>query len=279
MIWRTRRAELDLAKKGAIMGVLNVTPDSFFDGAKYSNCVAAVQRGCELIEEGAQIVDIGGESSRPGASPVPVEEELRRVLPVVKELRRHSDVLLSVDTYKAEVARCCLEEGADIINDITALRGDPEMGRTVAEAKAGLVLMHMQGTPSTMQKQPQYFHVVTEVRDFLRRQAQVALSAGIDPMSIVFDPGIGFGKTVAHNLSLLASLEQLAAEGRPVLIGVSRKTFIGKVLNDPSQEARFWPSVALTSYCREKGGRVFRVHEPRPHSQALRMTEAILLGP
>lgn len=279
MIWRTARTELDLSQQGIILGILNITPDSFSDGGRYFCTDAAVRRGLELLEEGARIVDIGGESTRPGASPVVLDEELRRVVPVVRELRRRrSDILISIDTSKSEVAHCCLEEGADIINDVTALRGDPEMGRVVAKAKAGLVLMHMRGAPPTMQNKPEYSDVVTEVRDFLRRQAKRALSYGIDPMSIVFDPGIGFGKTAAHNVAILASLQSLVEQGRPILIGVSRKSFLSVLLGDRSLGARFWPSVALTSFCRERGIRLFRVHEPRPHSEALRMIEAILFG-
>jgi dihydropteroate synthase len=276
MIWRTRRTELDLSQRGIIVGILNVTPDSFSDGGRYQNPDIALRRCFELIEEGAEIVDIGGESTRPGALPVLPDEELRRVLPIVRELRRRSDILISIDTSKAEVARHCLDEGADIINDVTALRGDSEMGCIVADAKAGLVLMHMRGSPLTMQEKPEYHNVVEEVRNFLRRQAKAAVSFGIDPMSIVFDPGIGFGKTVAHNVALLAALPLFAQERHPLLIGVSRKSFLSTLSGASSIEGRLWPGVALTSFCRERGARLFRVHEPRPHKQALRMTEAIL---
>ncbi len=274
--WRIRRKELDLSQHGIIVGILNVTPDSFSDGGQYQNTDLAMRHCFELIEEGAEILDIGGESTRPGAQPVLSEEELRRVLPVVRELRRQSDILISIDTSKAEVARHCLDEGADIINDVTALRGDPEMGRVVAESKAGLVLMHMHGSPPTMQDQPEYQNVVEEVLDFLRRQAHLAVSYGIDPMSIVLDPGIGFGKTIAHNVALLAALPLFVEEPHPILIGVSRKSFLSTLSGVPSIEGRFWPGIALTSFCRERGAQLFRVHEPRPHKQALRMTEAIL---
>lgn len=279
MIWQIRHTALDLSRRGLIMGIVNVTPDSFSDGGKYFNPGAAVQRCLQLVAEGADIVDIGGESVRPGSLPVSTEEELRRVLPVIRELRQtQREILISIDTSKAEVARQCLKDGADIINDVTALRGDPEMAQVVAETNAGLILMHMQGRPATMQNHPEYTDIVSEVRNFLRRQADVAVSCGINPMSIVFDPGIGFGKTAEHNIALLAALPLLvpSSNGRPFLIGVSRKAFLSRFSSDPSMVGRFWPGVALTSFCRECGVRLFRVHEPRPHKEALRMTEAIL---
>ncbi|QQY09845.1 MAG: dihydropteroate synthase [Candidatus Xiphinematobacter sp.] len=276
MIWRARKRDIDLSRQGLILGVLNVTPDSFSDGGHYISRKAAVLHGIKLIEEGADIIDIGGESTRPGALPVSTAVELARVLPIVQELRRRSNVPLSVDTYKAEIARCCLEEGADIINDITALRGDPKMLSVAAETKAGLILMHMQGTPCTMQQKPYYTNVATEVRDFLFQRARMAVSSGVDPMSIALDPGVGFGKTFSHNRELLATLPYLTGGKYPVLVGASRKSFLSIISGDQSVESRFWPGIALTSFCREKGVRLFRVHEPTPHREALRMTEAIL---
>ncbi|ALJ56221.1 Dihydropteroate synthase [Candidatus Xiphinematobacter sp. Idaho Grape] len=277
MIWRARKKNIDLSRQGLILGILNVTPDSFSDGGQHVGGEAAVLHGMKLIEEGADIIDIGGESTRPGALPISTAEELARVLPVVQALRRKSDILLSVDTYKAETAHCCLEEGADIINDITALRGDPKMLSVAAETKAGLVLMHMQGTPHTMQQKPHYTSVSTEVRDFLLRRAQIATSSGVDPVSIALDPGIGFGKNFSHNRELLSALSVLTGGEYPVLVGVSRKSFLSVTSGARSVESRFWPGVALTSFCREKGVRLFRVHEPAPHREALKMTEAILL--
>src|SRR6185437_13310747 len=277
MIWRARKRDIDLSRQGLILGILNVTPDSFSDGGQYIDGEAAVHHGIKLIEEGADIIDIGGESTRPGALPVSAAVELARVMPVVRALRQKSDIPLSVDTYKAETAYCCLEEGVDIVNDITALRGDPKMLSVVVETKAGLVLMHMQNTPRTMQQKPHYINVATEVRDFLLQRTRMAMSFGVDPMSIAIDPGIGFGKTFSHSKELLAALSSLTDGKYPVLVGVSRKSFLSVTSGDQSIEGRFWPGIALTSFCREQGVRLFRVHEPAPHREALKMTEAILL--
>lgn len=279
MIWRTRKMDIELSQHGLIVGILNVTPDSFSDGGRYFDKETAVCHGLKLLEEGADIIEIGGESTRPGAFPISTTEELRRVLPVVRALRQKNDsLLLSVDTYRAKTAYCCLEEGVDIINDISALRGDPKMLPVVANAKAGLVLMHMQGMPRTMQKRPYYTDVTMEVLEFLQRKTKMAISYGIDPMSLAIDPGIGFGKTFAHNKVLLATLSRFTREKYPVLIGVSRKSFLSVISGEESIESRFWPGVALTSFCREKGVRLFRVHEPHSHREALKMTEAILLS-
>ncbi|MGH8046701.1 MAG: dihydropteroate synthase [Chthoniobacterales bacterium] len=273
-VWKTRRRTLDLTRKGAIMGVLNATPDSFSDGGDFMNPDHACRHALDMAATGADIIDIGGESSRPGAVPVSEEEELARVIPVIMRIRCASDVLISIDTCKARVAAAAVEAGADIINDITALSGDPGMMRVADETGAGIVLMHMRGTPQTMQLDPQYDDVVAEVRDFLRQRFEAAVACGIDPMRMALDPGIGFGKTPAHNRKLLRECAAFDVAGRPVLIGVSRKSF----LNPEKPEERFWPGVAFTSMCRELGARIFRVHDPRPHRDALRMTEAILQG-
>lgn len=277
-VWKTRRRDLDLTRRGAIMGVLNVTPDSFSDGGNFIDPDRACAHALELAAEGADIVDVGGESTRPGAIPVGEDEELERVVPVIERIRRESDVLISIDTWKARVAAAAMAAGADIINDITALTGDAGMARVARSTSAGVVLMHMRGTPQTMQIDPRYDDVVAEVRDFLRQQFASAVACGIDPMRMALDPGIGFGKTPAHNRLLLRHCGALAVESRPVLIGVSRKSFLGGIVNSPDLVDRFWPGVALTSLCRELGARIFRVHEPRPHREALRMTEAILHG-
>lgn len=257
------------------MGVLNVTPDSFSDGGSFLDHRAAVEHGRWLLSEGADILDIGGESTRPGARGVSADEELRRVIPVLRALRMESDALLSIDTSKAAVACEAVAAGADIINDVTALRGDPAMPETAARSGAGLVLMHMQGEPRTMQVAPHYDDVVAEVAEFLRQRLEAVLGCGMAEETIAIDPGIGFGKTAAHNLALLRATRVFAAWGRPLLIGVSRKSFLSHLGAAPDMEDRLWPGVAVTSFCRELGARIFRVHEPRPHREALRMTEAI----
>lgn len=276
MIWRLRGRDYDLEKRGLIMGVLNITPDSFSDGGRFESPEAACEHGLRLASEGAEILDIGGESTRPGAAPVPADEEIRRVVPAIRAVRKQSDILISIDTSKAAVAREALAAGADIVNDVTGLRGDPEMAGVVARARAGVVLMHMRGTPETMQVSPRYENVVRDVGDFFRQAIAKAIECGIDPMSIAIDPGIGFGKTPEHNRELLRNLEYFAGFGRPLVIGVSRKSFLGWIAGTPEMELRFWPGVALTSFCRERGARIMRVHEAKPHREALRMTEAIL---
>ncbi len=277
-VWQTRRRALDLAHRGAIMGVLNATPDSFSDGGHFVDPGRACAHALAMADEGADIIDVGGESTRPGAEPVSAEEELARVIPVIERIRDRADVLISIDTWKASVAKAAVAAGADIINDITALSGDRDMRHVARDSGAGVVLMHMRGTPQTMQRDPHYGNVVGEVRDFLRQQFDAAVACGIDPMRMALDPGIGFGKTPGHNRQLLRHCAAFGIEGRPVLIGVSRKSFLGGIVNSTDLADRFWPGVALTSLCRELGARIFRVHEPRPHREALRMTEAILHG-
>jgi dihydropteroate synthase len=260
------------------MGVLNVTPDSFSDGGDFLEPGAAVAHALRMQGEGAEIIDIGGESTRPGSEALDSEEESGRVLPVIRAIRARSEVVISIDTSKAVVAEEAVKEGADIINDVTALLGDPGMLEVAAKSKAGVVLMHMQGKPRTMQQNPRYDDVVAEVAEFLRQRVSAAIGYGMAVERIVIDPGIGFGKKPEHNLALLRSLDRLAELGRPVLVGVSRKSFLRWLADAPATTERFWPGVALTSFCREKGARIFRVHEPRPHCDALRMTEAICRG-
>ena len=276
MIWKFKNGEFDLGVRARIMGVLNVTQDSFSDGGRYVTVEKAVEHGLQMIGEGAEIIDVGGESTRPGAEPVAADEEMGRVLPVIAALAEKSRCVISIDTSKAEVARAAVAAGAAIINDVTGLRGDPAMAETVRETGAGLVIMHMQGKPRTMQEHPAYENVVREVADFFRQSFTDAVTCGIHPMNIVFDPGIGFGKSTAHNLLLLKSIEQLRVEDRPLVVGVSRKSFIGKITGSEAMEDRLWPTVALTSLAREKGADIFRVHDVRANSEALRMTEAIV---
>lgn len=258
------------------MGVLNVTTDSFSDGGHYIALERAVTHGRQLLAEGAAIIDVGGESTRPGAEPVPEAEEMRRVLPVITQLRAQApEVVISVDTMKPAVAAAAVEAGAEIINDVTGLR-DPAMREVVRATGAGAIAMHMQGEPRDMQRAPQYHDVVAEIRDFFRQTFEACLACAINPMRLAFDPGIGFGKTVKHNLTLLRNLDSMQVGGRPLVLGVSRKSFLGKVLVSDALEDRAWPTVALTSYGRTRGAQVIRVHDVRPNVEALRMTEAIL---
>lgn len=276
MIWRTNRRAFDLTDRGVIMGVINVTPDSFSDGGAFGDVESAVNHGLRLADEGAAILDIGGESTRPGAAPVTAEEELRRVLPVIERLAARTDLALSIDTSKAAVARAAVEAGAEIINDVTALRGDDAMASVAARTGAAVVLMHMRGTPRTMQQDPHYQSVVEEVDNFLRDRLAAAQAAGIAADRLAVDPGIGFGKTVEHNLQLIAALGRFTATGGPVVLGVSRKSFLATAAGTPDLADRDAPTAALTSLGRELGARIFRVHAVRPNTQALRMTEAIL---
>lgn len=276
MIWLTKTGALDLSKRGVIMGVLNVTADSFSDGGQFADPDAAVRHGLAMEAEGAGIIDVGGESTRPGAEPVPAELEMQRVLPVISRLAgRLKHASISIDTYKPEVARAALREGAAIINDVTGLR-DAAMIDVARETRAGVIVMHMQGTPQVMQTAPRYHDVAGEIREFFRQTFSRAVSSGLDPLSLAFDPGIGFGKTVEHNLTLLKNLSSLRVEERPLVLGVSRKSFLGTVLGSTEMRDRLWPTVALTSLGRERGADVFRVHDVKPNVEALRMTEAIL---
>ena len=258
------------------MGVLNVTPDSFFDGGKFFGTDAAVERGIQIAAEGADVIDVGGESTRPGAEPVSANEELKRVIPVIEKLQGKIDIMISIDTSKAEVASAALDAGASIINDVTAGRGDGKMLPLAATRKAALVLMHMQGEPRTMQKNPHYDYVVREVADFFRQQYARAIECGVDPMRLAFDPGIGFGKTLEHNLSLLKSLEQLRVHDRPLVVGVSRKSFLGKLAGSNEMSDRVGPTIAMTSILRSGGADVLRVHDVKENVTALRITESVL---
>ncbi|MGK0188785.1 MAG: dihydropteroate synthase [Verrucomicrobiales bacterium] len=277
--WQVGARSIDLKSRGLIMGILNVTPDSFSDGGQFSQMESAQLHAQAMIAAGADIIDIGGESTRPGAQPVSEKHELERVLPVITAtaaFRRDSNVMISIDTSKARVAEEALAAGADIINDVTGLRGDPHMLDVAAASDAGLVIMHMKGQPRTMQAAPHYQDVIDEVATFFRERESAAAAAGIDRARILFDPGIGFGKALEHNLQLLQRLDCIAPAQRPLLLGVSRKSFIGKVLGTPEMADRYWATVALTSFAREKGARVFRVHDVEGNVQALQMTEAIL---
>ena len=277
-ILATRHRRIDFTCHTVVMGVVNVTPDSFYDGGKRFDIARAVADAFVMIDSGAEILDIGGESTRPGAQPVPLDEELRRVLPVIRELRKGSDVPISIDTYKEAVARAALDAGADIVNDISALRFDPAMAALVAREGVPLILMHMQGVPRTMQREPHYRDVVGEVRDFLAERVRSANQAGIAQEQIIIDPGIGFGKTLAHNLALLKNLQSLKSLGEPLLIGASRKAFIGKILNAAAPEERLEGSLAAAVASALSGANILRVHDVSETVRALRVADAIRLG-
>src|SRR3954463_14776529 len=242
------------------MGVVNVTPDSFSDGGLFLDAEAAVKHGLQLRDEGADVVDVGGESTRPGAEPVDEAEELRRVVPVVESLAG-SGARVSIDTAKAGVARAALTGGASIVNDVTAFRGSPEMAGVVAEGGAGCVLMHMLGEPRTMQRDPRYDDVVSEVRAFLEERLAFAVSEGVPEERVWLDPGIGFGKTLEHNLELLRRLREIVAIGRPVVIGTSRKSFLGKLTGGKAEGERLPGTIATNVIALERGASVFRVHD------------------
>ena len=257
-----------------LMGVVNVTPDSFSDGGLYLDPQAAIEHGKELAAQGADILDVGGESTRPGAAEVAVDEELRRVEPVVAGLAG-LEVEISVDTSKAQVAEAALAAGATIVNDVTALRGDPEMAALVADRGVGVVLMHMAGDPRTMQVNPEYDDVVREVREFLAVRLDAAVAAGVDESRIWVDPGIGFGKTDQHNFELLRGLDRLAALGRPILVGTSRKSFIGRA-DGSATDDRLGGTIATSILAAAAGASVLRVHDVREMSEALKLAGAIL---
>ena len=274
----TRHGNVEMRGRTALMGVLNVTPNSFSDGGKYLKPGEAIAHGVRLAEEGADIIDIGGESTRPGARPISVEEESERVIPVIRELRRALSVPLSIDTCKAEVAKRALDEGVDIINDVSALRMDPKMAPLAAAERVPVVLMHMQGTPDIMQQRPRYQNVVEEVKEFLRSRVQFALEKGIDSSRIIVDPGIGFGKELQHNLALLRALPALGSLGQPLLVGVSRKTFIGKLLGGADPKERLEGSLAAAVMAVVGGAHMIRAHDVRESRRALRIADAVRYG-
>jgi dihydropteroate synthase len=273
----TRHGVLEFSRRTLVMGIINVTPDSFSDGGQHYDAVDAVANGVAMANSGADILDIGGESSRPGATPVSQNEELARVLPVIHGLRKQTAAAISIDTYKSEVARAALDAGADIVNDISALRFDPTMATLIAAEKVPVVLMHMQGTPRTMQREPKYDDVVREVRDFLAAQLYAAMDAGISQDMIVIDPGIGFGKTLQHNLQLLRGLPMLAALGQPVLVGASRKAFIGKILNAEPLD-RIAGSLATAVASVLAGASIVRAHDVAETAKAVKIADAIRFG-
>ena len=257
------------------MGVINVTPDSFSDGGSYLDKDKAVERGLKLVSEGSDIIDIGGESSRPGSDPISKEEEMRRVIPVISELRKRIDMLISVDTTKSEVAKAALDSGADIINDISSFRFDPRMMTLAAQKEVPVILMHMKGTPKTMQTNPHYQDLLREVKEFLKERLEEVQAQSIKKEKIIIDPGIGFGKSLKDNLILINNLHFLEEFNRPILVGISRKFFIGKILNLPPQE-RLEGTIASAILSLIHGAHILRVHDVEAVKKAILVAEAII---
>jgi dihydropteroate synthase len=275
MLWRTKKREFDLTRGPLVMGIVNVTLDSFSDGGKCLDPREAVEHALRLEAEGADIIDIGGESTRPGAEPVPAEEEMVRVLPVIWKLETMLKCAISIDTYKAEVAEAALEAGAEIVNDVGGLR-DPAMAEVAANAGAGLVIMHMRGEPRTMQQAPEYEDVTGEIRESFRQTFARAITCGMTPEQIAFDPGIGFGKRVEDNLSLIKRMGELRVADRPLVLGASRKGFLAKVTGTKEMSERLGPTLAVTALARAAGVNIFRVHDVLENVRALKIAEAVL---
>ncbi|CAA9424812.1 MAG: Dihydropteroate synthase [uncultured Rubrobacteraceae bacterium] len=274
----TRAGRLNFGSGPVLMGILNVTPDSFSDGGEFFGLDASVAQASKMLDEGARIIDVGGESTRPGADPVSPEEELNRVVPVIERIvEAHPETVVSVDTYRASTAEAALDAGASIINDVRAL-SDPRMAEVTAERGVPVVLIHMLGEPKSMQKNPRYEDVVREVRDYLAGRAERAITAGVPEENIILDPGIGFGKTLEHNLKLLDRLDVIVSLGFPVLIGLSRKSFLGKVAGSDDAKARLFATLASNVMAFERGATIFRVHDVRPNREALETAAAVRRG-
>ncbi|MCX7913297.1 MAG: dihydropteroate synthase [Thermodesulfovibrionales bacterium] len=275
MIINLKDTSLDFTKKTYIMGVVNVTPDSFSDGGLYFQKEAAIKHALKLIDDGADIIDIGGESTRPGSLPVTLDEEIRRTIPVVEELAKRTKIPISIDTYKAEVAKAALDAGASIVNDISALRFDSEMVQVVAKYKAPIILMHIKGTPQNMQVNPFYKDLIPEILDYLKESISLCKEAEIEEDKIIIDPGIGFGKTVEHNLEILANLKEFLSLNKPIAVGVSRKSFIGKILDDAPPSQRLEGTASAVAIAVFNGANIVRVHDVLEMSRVVKIAEAI----
>jgi dihydropteroate synthase len=273
LIWRN--FNFDFSLRTYVMGVLNVTPDSFSDGGLFLDASAAIGHAIRMVEDGVDIIDIGGESTRPGSDAVTIEEELRRTLPVIQAITKEISVPVSIDTYKAEVAKRALDAGASMVNDISGLGFDPAMPGVVSEYEVPVVVMHIKGTPKDMQKDPVYEALLPEIYDSLRRSMQSAMDAGIPENMIVIDPGIGFGKTFDHNLEILHRLREFTLLERPILVGVSRKAFIGKVLENASVENRLEGTAAAVAISIMNGANIVRVHDVKEMARVARVADAI----
>jgi len=274
---KLRGKTLELGRRPLIMGILNVTTDSFSDGGRFADYDRALARAFELISAGADILDVGGESTRPGSDPVPLAVEIERVTPIIRAVRENSDIAISIDTTKSEVALQALSAGADIINDISSLQFDPGMVRVAAESGAPLILMHMLGTPRTMQINPVYESVISEIIEFLEERMRFAARNGVERSQIIIDPGIGFGKTVAHNLHIIRNLDTFSCMDRPILLAVSRKRFIGSVIGRTEGEREVGTAIA-NAFGIAAGAHILRVHDVAFHNEAIRMAEAVRSG-
>lgn len=270
------RCSLDLTKRTFIVGILNVTPDSFYDGGKFLDENQAVSHVYKMINEGADIIDIGGQSTKPGSSSISEEEELNRVIPVIDKIANKINVPISVDTYNHKVAFEALKRGAAIINDITGLRGDEKMASVIAKHNAAVIIMHMKGTPKNMQDSPTYINLIEEIMSYLEGSIDIARKAGISSEKIIIDPGIGFGKTVEHNLKILKRLKEFKILNKPILIGPSRKSFIGKVLNLPKPEMRLFGTAAACAIAITNGANLIRVHDVREMKEVMDFVDAAL---
>ncbi|WP_320047253.1 dihydropteroate synthase [uncultured Ilyobacter sp.] len=266
--------EFDFSKKSYVMGILNITPDSFSDGGKNNSIEEAVKNAKEMVKQGAHIIDIGGESSRPGADYIPADKELDRILPVLERLVTEVDIPISIDTYKSEVAKECLKRGAHIINDISGLRGDSEMAKVISESDAYCILMHMQGMPKTMQENPKYDDLIDDLIYELKKSIDIGENAGIESQKIILDPGIGFGKTFDHNLEIINRLDEFKTLGKPILVGASRKKFIGDILGSEVDE-RLEGSLAVAAISVSKGASILRVHDVKETAKVLKVADAI----
>jgi len=257
------------------MGILNVTPDSFSDGGRHFDKASAIRRAYEMVEEGADIIDVGGESTRPGSEPVPLQEEIDRTIPVIEEISKKIKVPVSIDTYKAEVARRALDAGASIVNDISGLRFDPEMPKVVSQYKVPVVIMHIKGTPRDMQANPIYEALIPEITDYFRESIRLAVESGITEDKIIIDPGIGFGKTFDHNLEIIKNLREFTLLEKPLLVGVSRKAFIGKILGDAPVSERLEGSEAAAAISILNGANIIRVHDVKEMKKVALVADAI----
>jgi dihydropteroate synthase len=257
------------------MGILNVTPDSFSDGGRHFDKAAAIRRAYEMVEEGADIIDIGGESTRPGSEPVPLQEEIARTIPVIEAIAKNFKVPISIDTYKAEVAKRALDAGASIVNDISGLRFDPEMPKVVSQYKVPVVIMHIKGTPKNMQVNPRYEALIPEIMDYFRESIGLAMKSGIAEDKIIIDPGIGFGKTFDHNLEIIKNLHEFTLLEKPLLVGVSRKAFIGKILGDTPASERLEGTAAAAAISILNGANIIRVHDVKEMKKVALVADAV----
>lgn len=268
----------DFSKKTHIMGILNVTPDSFSEGGQYFDKSLAIKRAYEMVEEGADIIDIGGESTSPGSEPVPLEEELRRTIPVIETIAKDIKVPISIDTYKAEVAKRALDAGASMVNDISGLRSDPDMPKVVSEYKVPVVIMHVKGTPKNMQVNPVYEALIPEIMDYLRMSIRLAVKFGIAEDKIIIDPGIGFGKTFDHNLEIIKNLHEFTLLEKPLMIGPSRKALLGKILNDAPASERLEGTAAAVAISILNGANIIRVHDVKEMKKVALVADAVKRG-